>query len=344
MSTRPFFLARVEESYDRKVEAFMRRLRWREQVVCYTGYGSSKFLRVLGRVTLVGKRAERGLGKAIDDFAKRRGIRNFVTIPCVSVPYTVTVGGRAIEAVTDRGGYIDLRVRDHGLAPGWHLVQIRSAGSEPRQAPVMIVPDSQRFGIVSDVDDTVIATWLPRPLLAAWNSFIRNEYARQAIPGMAQLYRTLLGAHENAPVFYISTGAWNTQPFLTRFLARHRFPAGPTLLTDWGPTNTGFFRSGLAHKANTLLQLNQDFPNIDWLLVGDNGQHDPSIYSTFARIAPERVRAVAIRQLSPTEQVLAHGSTESLERPDGPDPEIPWVEAPDGRGLLRQLGPLLGLD
>jgi phosphatidate phosphatase APP1 len=314
-------------------------------VICYTGYGSPKFLRVLGRVTLLGKRAERGISKAIDDFAKRRGIRNFLTIPCVKVPYSVTVAGRTIDAVTDRGGYIDLRIRDHGLEPGWHTLVIRSKGSEPRQAQAVIVPDSQRFGIVSDVDDTVIATWLPRPMLAAWNSFFRNEYARQAVPGMAQLYRTLLDAHAQAPVFYLSTGAWNTQPFLTRFLARHRFPAGPTLLTDWGPTNTGFFRSGLAHKANTLLQLNQDFPNIDWLLVGDNGQHDPSTYSTFARIAPERVRAVAIRQLSPTEQVLAHGSTASMEQqPEGSDTGIPWVEAPDGRGLLRQLGPLLGVD
>ena len=40
--------------------------------------------------------------------------------------------------------------------------------------------------IISDVDDTVISTWLPRPMIAAWNSFVRDESNRQSIPGMAR--------------------------------------------------------------------------------------------------------------------------------------------------------------
>jgi len=42
-------------------------------------------------------------------------------------------------------------------------------------------------------------------------------------------------AHPNAPVFYLSTGAWNVAPALTRFLSRNLYPPGPLLLTDWGP-------------------------------------------------------------------------------------------------------------
>ena len=109
------------------------------------------------------------------------------------------------------------------------------------------------------------------------------------------------------------------------------------LLTDWGPTNTGWFRSGMAHKAETLLQLTRDFPNISWVLVGDDGQHDLPIYSDFARVAPDRVRAIAIRQLSPTEQVLAHGTSTSLNEQDDLVAGIALVLAPDGRGLLSGL-------
>ena len=55
-------------------------------------------------------------------------------------------------------------------------------------------------------------------------------------------------AHPGAPVIYLSTGAWNVAPTLTRFLSRNLYPAGPLLLTDWGPTHDRWFRSGREHK------------------------------------------------------------------------------------------------
>ena len=98
-------------------------------------------------------------------------------------------------------------------------------------------------------------TMLPRMFIAAWNTFVRHEQARHIVPGMAPLYRDLLADHPGAPIFYLSTGAWNTAPTLTRFLKRHGYPLGPLLLTDWGPTNTGWFRSGQDHKRENLHRL-----------------------------------------------------------------------------------------
>ncbi len=100
------------------------------------------------------------------------------------------------------------------------------------------------------------------------------------------------------------------------------------MLTDWGPTNTGWFRSGQEHKHACLTSLAADFPGIRWVLVGDDGQHDPEIYAAFARAHPDRVRAIALRELTATQQVLSHGiPTEKTpaisthvpaERPGGP--------------------------
>lgn len=343
MSTRPFFAARVEEFIDRRVEGLLRALGWRERVVCYTGYGTAQGIRVLGRVILVPKRARSGIGKATEELIRRRGYRNFFSAACVRAPFTVMIGDRVTEAITDRGGYIDVRIRDHDLPEGVHQVTVQSAGSPPAMADVHVIGDSITFGVISDIDDTIITTFLPRPMIAAWNSFIRDESARQAVPGMARMLQSLMSHHPGAPVVYVSTGAWSTHAFLNRFLTRHGFPLGPMLLTDWGPTNTGWFRSGWEHKASSLLQLTTDFPNISWVLVGDDGQHDPAIYAEFATVAPDRVRAVAIRQLTPAEQVLAHGTMGMID----PDDEIPagaWVSAPDGRGLLASLDRLLDHD
>ncbi|MDR1768425.1 MAG: DUF2183 domain-containing protein [Propionibacteriaceae bacterium] len=333
-STRPFFAARAEEVIDRWVERALRSFGWREKVISYTGYGTTDCVRILARVVLVPGRATSGLAKDVEEFVRRRGFRNFVTAPCVRNPIKIVVGDLEIDTETDRGGYLDCRVHDHGLAPGWRQATLRSRGSKPVKADVQVVGDDVDFGIVSDIDDTVITTWLPRPLIAGWNSFIRDESYRQAPPAMAWMYRQLVERHPGAPVVYISTGAWNTHPFLARFLKRHRFPPGPMLLTDWGPTNTGFFRSGAAHKVNSMHQLTRDFPNIKWLLIGDDGQHDPELYSAFAAVAPEYVRAILIRQLTPTEQLLAHGSATALTQFGVRADLVPSVEAPDGRGLL----------
>lgn len=337
VSTRPFPAARVEEFLDRRIEALLRAVGWREKVICYTGYGSSESIRILGRVVLVPTHARSGLGRATEELIQRRGFRNFFGAACVRAEVTITVGDQVVTATTDRGGYIDQRIRQHALPPGWQRVQVRSRQSASVDADVHVVGDEVDFGLVSDIDDTIISTWLPRPMIAAWNSFIRDESARQSVPGMARMYTTLLAEHPGAPVIYISTGAWNTHGFLSRFLKRHGYPPGAMLLTDWGPTNTGWFRSGMAHKAESLLQLTRDFPRISWLLVGDDGQHDPVLYSDFARVAPDRVRAIAIRQLSPTEQVLAHGTTTVLPEEQDAAADTPWVVAPDGRGLLAGL-------
>ncbi len=178
-------------------------------------------------------------------------------------------------------------------------------------------------------------------MIAAWNTFVKHEGARRVVPGMAPMYRDLLAEHPGAPIVYVSTGAWNTAPTLNRFLRSHGYPVGPLLLTDWGPTNTGWFRSGQDHKRASLDRLAKDFPRIRWLLVGDDGQHDPKIYQDFAEARPEVVDAIAIRQLTPTEQVLSHGlpvSNEELQPRTSRAPrEVPVYYAPDGYGLLEIL-------
>ena len=136
-------------------------------------------------------------------------------------------------------------------------------------------------------------------------------------------------------MFYLSTGAWNVAPALTRFLARHLYPAGPLLLTDWGPTKDRWFRSGKDHKRANLQRWVQEFPQIRWLLFGDDGQHDEMLYREFADAHPDQVVAVCIRQLTPGEAVLAGSSLR--ESPSSEGSQVPWLHAYDGAGLGRQL-------
>jgi phosphatidate phosphatase APP1 len=155
---------------------------------------------------------------------------------------------------------------------------------------------------------------------------------------MAVLLERLAAAHPGAPVIYLSTGAWNVAPTLSRFLSRNLFPAGPLLLTDWGPTHDRWFRSGREHKRTSLARLAKEFPGLKWLLIGDDGQHDEDLYGEFTVAHPDNVSAVAIRQLSSGEAVLAGGRSKAEKHSELSG--TPWVYAPDGAGLSEQLAEL----
>ena len=251
---------------------------------------------------------------------------------------TIEAGGVRHEAQADRSGFVDTVVEaDLAARLGHGPAQRRRTPSRSTRRCASSTR-TVRFGIISDIDDTVMVTALPRPLLAAWNTFVLDEHARTAVPGMAVLYERLVTAHPGAPVFYLSTGAWNVAPTLTRFLSRHLYPAGPLLLTDWGPTADRWFRSGREHKRATLARLAREFPDVRWLLVGDDGQHDQEIYRGVRRRPPgQRGRGGDPPALARPSRCWPAACpprpAARRRRPVGQK----WLSAPDGAGLWQLL-------
>jgi len=323
----PHLPARIEDVLHAFRERRGRRRGLIATVIPFTGYGGDGWVRVLGRVVL----AKRDAPQA-DRFTNLRGWRSFISVPVRDAEVAVVAGTRRHVVRADRGGVLDVRV-EADLEPGWQRVEVTVEDAAPVTIPVFVVASGVRFGIVSDIDDTVMVTALPRPLLAAWNTFVLDEHARRPVTGMAVLYERLVRAHPGAPFLYLSTGAWNVAPTLHRFLSRNLYPAGPLLLTDWGPTHDRWFRSGREHKTDNLRRLAEEFPEVRWLLIGDDGQHDVQIYGEFADTHPENVAGIAIRQLTAGEAVLAGGRNPA----DASDHDVPWMRSPDGAGLDEQL-------
>ena len=323
--------AKAERAFHRWRARRAREAGHQPQVVPHTGYGSTSWIRILGRALLVKQPA----GPKSEPTGAR-GWRNFISVPIEKAPVDVQVAGSSHTVFADHGGILDAVVEVQ-LTPGWHSVALSIEGSQPATANVFVVDPQIRFGIVSDIDDTVMVTALPRPFLAAWHTFVVNEHARATTPGMPVLYERLTSKNPGGPIIYLSTGAWNVAPTLTRFLSRNLYPAGALLLTDWGPTADRWFRSGQEHKRTMLERLAEEFPQIKWLLFGDDGQHDPAIYSDFLSQHPENVAAVCIRQLSPGEAVLAGSTLRDSDKAPSNGSSVPWLYAPDGAGLADKL-------
>lgn len=308
-------------------------------IVPSVGYGTQGWVRILGRALYKTDLFEEffdSVEKGDPTIEPVRGWRSFTSVAISHAPIDIHIDGQHHRVYADRGGVVDVKL-SIALEPGMHQVTITTPGSQPAITSVYIVPEDQTTGIICDVDDTVMNTALPRPFVAAWNSFVLNEHARSATPGMAVMMDRLHRAHPTAPFMYLSTGAWNVTPTLRRFLHRNGYPKGTFLLTDWGPTPDRWFRSGSQHKVNTLKRLAAEFPNIRWILIGDDGQCDPEIYNGFAVRYPQSVEAILIRNLTFGESVLSSGRVWGDNRARDITKGDLWLEGNDGTALYEQL-------
>ena len=264
----------------------------------YIGHGTPDRVHLRARVVLRPARARRRRGTAA---VLLTGLARYAGIDVPGQQVEVDVAGRTFSAVSDEEGYVELEAAVPGAGPGWHDVAWRPPSGPVPGRLLLVDPDAQ-LGLVSDLDDTVIHTGLTRAREALRTTLLVADDERLPIAGGAELYSALVaGDAGRAPAFYVSTGAWNLHQMLVLFLARNGFPAGPVLLTDWGPTPRWLFREDSAvFKARTIVGLMAEHPHLAWVLVGDSGQHDPEAYAAVVRARPDRVRAIYIRDVPPT--------------------------------------------
>lgn len=302
------------------------------------GYGGAGWVRVLARVLYLRSEppAHMQLGSNSHQPRTRvRGWRSFTSVHVPAQEVSVHVGAAHVgDLLSDAGGVIDA-VISCDLPSGWQTITLKTPTGDSADCPVFIVDEKVETGILSDIDDTVLNTVMPKPFVAAWNSFVMDQHARLATPGMPVLLDHLVRECPGTPVIYLSTGAWNVAPALSRFFERHLYPLGPMLLTDWGPSHDRWFRSGREHKNRELKRLAEEFPHVKWILIGDDGQHDERIYWDFLQTHASHVKAIVIRQLSTGEAILTGGRSQSAhyDTVNG----VPWVYGYDGSQIRKKL-------
>jgi phosphatidate phosphatase APP1 len=250
----------------------------------------------------------------------------------------VEVGACSVLLVTDREGYLDAVLDDVRLGPGRHpmtLTPLQPAGAQASGTVHLPDPEADLV-VVSDIDDTIIDSGIAHGLLATVRTaLLQDASTRVPLEGAPELYRAMARDADGPerPFLYLSTSPWNLARFLQRFLEQHRFPAGPLLLTDWGPGAGGLLRVGTAqHKLTALRQLAQLLPRPRFVLVGDSGQQDADIYRDFALEHPGRVAAVYIRLAAddPARQRHLDEVAGALEQA-----QVPFVVAADSEGMLQ---------
>lgn len=282
------------------------------QVLPFRSFGTPRLLHVRGRV-----REQKGVEGTTEETSVWRNISNTIhrlesdEIPGARV--RASLGGRTWETTSDGEGYFVLDVEPpEPVDAGWHEVEVELVESVGRpacptaRAQVLVPSPDAEFGIISDVDDTVIRTRSTDLLRELQIVFGKSAEGRAAVPGIPAFYRALArGADDrgNNPVFYVSKSGWNLYDLLEEFMRLNDIPAGPLFLSDLrlveGPSEV---MGSARHKWESIDLLMRVYPELSFVLVGDSGMHDPELYREVVQRHPGRVRAVYIHDVSPPER------------------------------------------
>lgn len=335
--------------------ALARQWGWYPNVEPYVGYGTDDYSRLICRTIYAPARAQAG--------KLTRGIHGMLTIPAARRQVRIAIDGVPLQtvqigaseaydrpdpskdqsgeyAISDMSGYLDL-VAEHRLEPGIHTVSYQVRRRKPVTANLYTIPDTARVGIISDVDDTVMITQAPTFWKAAYNLLLLNPKKKASVPGMSVLFNRLADLYPDAPFFYLSTSPWNVESSIRHFIIDHGFPYGPLLLRDLDPRPKTFIPSGVQHKLEFAEQLMADFPDMKFILIGDDGQKDPTTYATIARRYPGRVLAIGIRQLSPRESSAITSMAGITATQPVPVTDVPVFTGTTGSNLMKTMLPYL---
>ncbi len=173
---------------------------------------------------------------------------------------------------------------------------VRSTGQ------ILISHENRQFGIISDVDDTILVSKATKFIKKIRLLLLKNAHTRLPFEGVAAFYHALQkGKNGNSfnPIFYVSSSSWKLYDLLIEFCDVRGIPKGPFFLRTSRLDQFKFISSiHLNHKLQQIEKIMSMYPDLRFILIGDSGQKDPEIYKQVIQDFPGRVEAIFIRDVS----------------------------------------------
>jgi len=221
------------------------------EIQAYRGYGTAGSLFLRGRVLeLVGIKPPGEKASRLRNLGNMT--RRFLSSEVPRARVRVAAIGQTTEVRADGEGYFEARLPFGGDPSGgtaWRSVELdllwpppraTISGGEVHAQGEVIVPLGASYGVISDLDDTVIQTGVTSLPTMVRTVLLNDASTRLPLDGVDALYDAFSqgpqgGEAPRNPIFYVSNGPWNLYDLLEEFLELNGLPAGPLFLRDWGP-------------------------------------------------------------------------------------------------------------
>ena len=310
----------VETKFDDLSNRLTNRLKLLDkiQIVIYNSYSNEKCVYIKGRVL-----EDKNIKKATDeDSIVDNLLRTYKRLESDEVPHAlmeVEFRGIKKEVRSDEEGLFELAFEfDEPItySSKRHIFKMRlldfpvnsEVNAHGTEGEIFLPPSNADYGIISDVDDTIMRTDATSLFRMAWTTFTKNAKTRIAFKGVGKFYQALKAGptrENNNPFFYVSSSPWNLYDLIHDFIDLNQIPDGPLLLRDYGIDDTKFITSTHGkHKRDEIEKIFKVYPTMKFILIGDSGQEDTFIYYNIAKDYPERVLAIYIRDAKVADQEI----------------------------------------
>lgn len=270
------------------------------------GFGTPRSVNILARVV-----TSRALIKPSEDKTLwqnlRAAIRRYTGKPIPGVMVKVQLGALSHTIESDALGYVRTVMEFTGTPLNDHTLKYTILGEKYdvfHETNVFINDGRADFGIISDIDDTVLVSHSTTFMKKLRLMLFKNAFSRIPFPGVPDFYTALKkgkGENSDNPLFYVSSSEWNLLDLIRDFLDFHNIPRGVFLMNEKEINLLRVWKSGKTkheHKHDKIDQLMDTFPDMDFILIGDSGQKDAYIYKKTAEDYPGRILAIYIRKIS----------------------------------------------
>lgn len=225
----------------------------------------------------------------------------FMTTPLVELPITLFFyndeQSQSRTVMTNDSGHFVTRV-----ALDFVPTHVRVLANDKMSAvePIEII-ESRGVSLISDIDDTIKRSNIALGAREIFrNTFIR-DLGDLTIEGVKEWYYSLFKM--GVQVHYCSNSPWQLFPVLATYFLTAGLPPGSIHLKHYSGMLQGIFEPVAERKKGTLERILRDFPERQFLLVGDSGEADLEVYTELALANPGRILAVFIRDVTTPEKL-----------------------------------------
>ena len=304
----------IEHGFDKVRWSYLREFNRIGQVDIhvYRGFGNLKHAYISGRLV-----ENRNIKPARTQDTKLRNLvsmyKRFESFEIPNARIQAEFYGQRVDTKTNDEGYFEFSLpvpKDLDQTLVWHNVELilldkigKNAGPVKSTGKILIPQTEAEYGVISDIDDTVLQTKATNFIRMMQKTFLYNSKTRLPFEGVAGFYRALHMGSKNVkdknPMYYVSSSPWNLYDMLEDFFEIQKLPAGPFLLRNLGMNLDKLFKnSHLDHKLTQIEKIFEFTGELPFILIGDSGQHDPEIYLEVVKNHPGRILAVYIRDVS----------------------------------------------
>ena len=193
-------------------------------------------------------------------------------------------------------------------------------------------------GVIFNVDSVLRMGSLRRQLARLRALRTTSLRDRRSMLAMPRLVRALSADLDSAPVFYLTAFPIVLAKPITALLKRDGYPSGTLVTTGRSFAARWVFGGSRTRKLAGMQRLADRMPNVRWVLLGDDGGHDPQVFVDFAYRHRDRVAVIALRQVIDVD-------SPRINLPSRPEGSVgaAVVGAPNGEELLPLVRAAIGI-